>query len=712
MIDSFLASKKLWGRLDDFWDLVDNKGIITPVWQGLIEKINDLKNKQDAIIYSIEEIPETVSRLWIKYDTTFGKGVVSVPTLVDNINRKVTEYVEDTNYTIATAGTIIWITAEPTAELWAPVVIYENTYILSMFNSGFLDLDLSYFSYQEKKDIVRLMWNAIKYGSTTFYLEAVINALAGMPFMAYQGILGITATNFKSEYLVPANILYDSGALIYAEKDTITEITIESNKFSGSDYDAGLYDTLKISGEYYHIIEDDDDTMLLYPLIDDGSYSDVTVYVASEIGDEITRFGVIYDPETGNNYSITNNVIAQMPDGEHENMVLSHYYVRMRIDGDDKIEMEKAIIEDVPNNDYEAGDIAPSFAPLQRAFRLYTWKDIQEEEYEDLSGGDLADPLNIVYNNELKITYRIAEDVDDSSEIELISDSFDDNIVADSYIEIYKKVPIDHTIESIEEDDDGYWDVVVEDKSYLLKLGDTIQISQEYEEDDGGLTVHRGGHYQIIHGEYKNGKYYLKFYDDLGTLSTHLAVDGGILSIVRYVKYVRKVASISDSDNYIITIKGKITLSKDDLIMIKKASLGEYGLDNRYDVSSVVSDVITLDEDPGNALYQSIIISDDDNPSTIYTVVQQTGAALTVDRTVEYSYTSGICILLKTIEQHNGFSIIMDDEVENKGDVLAAIETAQPNYVSNINKVLDILLPSGWKYKWQIGEDYGQISTS
>lgn len=78
---------------------------------------------------------------------------------------------------------------------------------------------------------------------------------------------------------------------------------------------------------------------------------------------------------------------------------------------------------------------------------------------------------------------------------------------------------------------------------------------------------------------------------------------------------------------------------------------------------------------------------------------------VTVDRNVEYSYTSdasAVIIFIKTLPDHNKILIIpdMDQSSEDRAVIESNILNNQPHYISNIDSVLNKILPAGYSHKW------------
>ena len=664
MHSSYTEANGLWSLLSNYWSLQGlNKKPINLTWQGMYEATLQLKSKEDRIAdYSIERMPYSKAELWvdipIEQNYDIGSDVISIPTITDGVNNPSTVYSEDVDYTV-TAGIINW-TSLPDPDngfLIAPQVLRENDLMESYFVDGYLDLDLSGYTAEQKKHIIRLLWNILKIGPTTANIESVINALAGMPFMRYHGIPVMTTSDSSNKHLIPVSTYRDDDIkIVFLTKKEIS-ITIADSKFISTDVD--INDILYIGVEYYTIIDNDGTSHILSGDVADGTYS-ATAYVVPNWPVTTYLNSVILDQDTNNIYYYRNGVISDLPTGEHDNMLFGHREViRQKILGNTTNNVDD-LIDDIPRttSSYEgyyvdgepfmlpggdqfmvgtliSGIVSPQFTPIQKLYRIFTWYDIDSDEVSVINN----DILNNKYNGEINNPYHIFNI--NNTEISLYGSSEIGRLGIGDYVRIKRIARREQDVLEIKYSD-SKWMVKVSSQ-YSYRYGQDIHIIQSYL--SGTSTIHRGGAFVVIDGAYNDGFYWLTVNGDLSDINTGftsgiLMVDDGAGGYEEYwvdgkpfyvvgscntqvsiVECISTTTKINDTSGTTIEVGGVDSDSINELPILMKSSYGNYGDGVVKDVSGVVGAVISIAEDVSDNRGQYLVLKDDYNPGSIYKII-------------------------------------------------------------------------------------------
>jgi len=662
MNSSYTEANKLWSLLSNYWGLQGlNKKPINLTWQGMYEATLQLKSKEDRIAdYSIERMSYSKEELWvdipIEQNYDIGSDVISIPTITDGVNNPSTVYSEDVDYTV-TDGIINW-TSLPDPDngfLIAPQVLRENDLMESYFVDGYLDLDLSGYTAEQKKHIIRLIWNILKIGPTTFNIESVINALAGMPFMRYHGIPVMTTSDSSNKYLIPVSTYRDDDIkIVFLTKKEIS-VTIANSKFVSTYVD--INDILYIGEEYYTIIDNDGTNHILSGNIVDGTYS-ATAYVVPNWPVTTYLNAVILDQDNNNIYYYRNGEISDLPTGERDNMLFGHREaIRQIVLGNSTNNIDD-LIDNIPRttSSYEgyyvngepfmlpggdqfmvgtliSGIVSPQFTPIQKLYRIFTWYDIESDEMSVINN----DILNNKYNGEINNPYHIREInnyeafhvdgeplhvlpgeeqfmVSTPMRILLYGNDEIGRLGIGDYVRIKRIVRREQDVLEIKYSD-SKWMVKV-GSQYSYRFGQDIHIIQSYL--SGTSTIHRGGAYVVTDGAYSDEYYWLTVNGDLSDIDTGFIAGNTQVSLVDCISTTTK---INDTSGTTIEVGGIDKDSINELPILMKSSYGKYGDDVVKDVSDVVGAVISIAEDVSDNRGQYLVLKDDYNPGSIYKII-------------------------------------------------------------------------------------------
>jgi len=739
MHSSYKEAQGLWKAKGGFWDLFGSTPEMNLVWQAMLEKITELASKEsDVVNYSIEDMPVKKMVRWEEVDidtNSLDANIMSIPTMQDGINSVDDIYVEETDYTLvwsSTEVTISWIIAQPTdTNLWAPIVYYYNDRVEKYYNDGFLDLVLAKYNPNQRKHILRLVWNAIIYGPTKANIIAVINALAGVPFMRYTGEISLGGSNIDIDYkLIVRGQQIDDGSIIYNEIVKGLAVDVADNIAHSEAYYGPLTEgIIEVDEELVSLggIEDvTDDPVLaagdvlvdytkevifyliegtgttycfyIYPMIDDYSYT-CDVFKRSKIYPELLFSGSLKNSDTGDVYNIINGNIPDLNMDDNE-YTLAHHYLNRLSDNNEKIDSQSKMVGAAVNSfkgtDIATGSWLPAFIPIYKVFDIHEWTDVvYDEAVLDIVKNDL---INYVYNQEINQIYHLKTGVTDSNEIEIeASDLYFDHLSDGDVIDIVELKKNTIAISSIYQDDDDNWVIELTD-TYDYAVGDNILV---YQPDVVTNQRNIGELCTIIGGKYENGIFILTVNQDLTDVEAGYVVSGASAERITKIHNLRTVESIALR---VLTLDGDITALKNSFVIIKKTKSGaHFGDINIKSVTGIVGKVITLsasytEEDD----HHYLILKDDINPAILCEIDSITGDEVTVVDTVvgDYDTTKNLkAIFVKTLPYHNGFRII---ENPLNAYSTATILSDYPDFEDNVDKVLSKLLPAGSQYDWRI----------
>jgi len=737
-LESLTEARELWGSANDFWTLFKDRQAITHIWQGLVERIDELSKHEDAVAdYSIEDILATETRLWDTIDNvdnaaiTDADGVaipgtiVSIPYLQDFINSTGNTYVEDTDYVIIVeTQKLAWIAAQPAdTYLFAPEVILENALVEQYFNSGFFDIVLDNFNYLERRELLRLIWHISKHGPTKFNLKSITHALSGIPFNKYPAIVKVGGIpRFTLHYQIPVYAFtHDDNVYLASEKNSHSAVVISSNKLTNMIALISVNDHVLIGGIYYRAIEVIGNDILLDKTISDDTL-DIVVYV--DFDKIISTNCALFDNTEKRAYSIRYDgtypeyilyLVHQKNIGYNDDndayVILATETKSAIGDGELAIDFDSELAIDVIgsaelatdgtegltyDDNVSDGDIIAAFTNLQKIYTITGWED----NYIDplISGYDaelMPNLIKSIYNVEVDRAYSI-KTVVDSTHITL--DSVGDIVAADGLVirnTISDKI---YDVDSKELDDDGFWILTTGD-DYPYRGMQTIRLIKEMV--DGGDTYHIGGTAIIIEGtfDYVADKYKLKVDMDLsdGEYSAGLKI-----VIIEPFSHTRIIDGIIGTT---CELEAETSLSTAQLPVIQKAPLANYGnyVIRDLSVNAIKDDKVVIIAAPlleDGELYNYILIYGDSIEAELHEVDEILGATITLKDDLVHTYTTtdnSHIILLKRLPLHGGITIKYYDAA---GDY-TQIEVKYTNIQANVAKILTMLLPSGYEYRWR-----------
>jgi len=676
MAEVHTESLELWRGRSDYWGLLKDKRPITAIWHAAIAKAAELGLEVARIEnQSIREANPLREMTWIKYDNGFDPNIISIPTLVGSLTNPKITYFDGVDYTFDT-GEITWI-SEPLAEpIYAPSVFLENDLIEKSFNNGFLDLDLSGFNPEDKRCILELIWFSAKTGVTDFLITSIINALAGLPFMHKQGYLSFGDDKANPSYsFISKAFKDDSGMAFYSMKLDDQEFVISNNRVVADNITQDC--VLSIDNVLYSLVEMAESSSLIFPSIQDGTYMG-TIFTSSGITSELIRNATATDMESGDVFACINGSIPNLPNGDFP--VLSIEAVGPRAEGLDLIP-GIPISQRIGLAPVQNVDLFRAYHPIQQAFETKSWIDNIPTSISSLAEKKRGCIVNEAYNNESCVFLLPKEGLDEASEIELSNS----NLRIGGYLKIEENESISLSVESVTQSDNG--STLIVESSHMFKIGDTVIIISTHEDRIGHIA-------SILNGSYSSGRYSLDVDVDLSGIPSG---DLTLRAVDQRVRYVE----IEAIDGEAVSIEGFMSINLDLLPVISTAKIGNYGGSTINPVSDVSGLVITIE---GHALskFSQVVLKDELNPSSIYSVVSISDNEITIDRIPDYTYdqTTLVAISIKNIDIHNGFDIRMTEEMDSSK--LEVIENLHPEYKENINKALGFILPVGSKFEWRV----------
>jgi len=742
-LNSLTEARELWRSANDFWTLFKDRQAITHIWQGLIERIDELKNHEDSVAgYSIEDILATETRLWdtIKnvdndYITDADGNaipgtIISIPYLQDSINSAGNIYIENTDYVIIIeTQKIAWLTIQPAdTYLFAPKVILGNASVEKYFNSGFFDIALDNFSYLERRELLRLIWHISKHGPTKFNLQSVTHALSGIPFNKYPAIVKVGGIpRFTLHYQIPVYVFtHDDNVYLASEKNSHSGVVISGNKLTNMSTSISVNDHILIDNTYYRAVEIiGNDVLLDKTIIAAGDPSDIVVY--ANFDKIIAENCVLFDEAEKKAYSIRFDGVYPecvlylvhqknigYDDDDNAYVILETETKSAIGDGELAIDLDGELAQEdlvatgsdelaadgteglVYDDNVSDGDVIAAFTNLQRIYTINSWED----NYIDplISGYNSALMPNLIksiYNVEVDRMYSIKTVVDDTH---ITLDSVDDIVAEDGLVirnAISDKI---YDVDSKELDDDGLWILTTGD-NYPYRGMQTIRLIKEMV--NGGDTYHIGGTTVIIEGtfDYVADKYKLKVDMDLndGEYSADLKI-----VIIEPFSHTRIIDKIIGNT---CELEADTSLSTTKLPIIQKAPLANYGnyiirdldADATKDNKIIVTAAPLLED---GELYNYILIYGDSIEAELHEIDEISGATITLKDALAHTYTTADnshIILLKRLPLHGGITIKYYDPAKD----YTQIEDEHTNIQANIEKILSMLLPSGYQYRWK-----------
>jgi len=702
-LDSLNEARELWKKVSDYYSLYDDKKIFTYLWQAAVERVNELKEHEDAAAeYSIEKISSTEKKLWCYIENvdndyivdsegnSIADNVISIPTLQDGINSPDNTYIEGTNYSVS-GQKITWITAQPSdTYLYAPEVIIENVNVAKYFNNGFMDLILTNFTYVQKKEILRLVWYVAKFGPTEHNMLALIHALAGIPFNRYPAIGKISGGTYIMHYSIPAYGLIADGSVKLGTDKSEHTVDITGNMVINSSSYLSVNDHVYYGGTYYSVIEIIGSDALLDKTIENVSGVDITTY--SYLSMIIAENCILLDQDSGIAYGLYPDVI--FPDKE---LLLVHQNNIAYNDEDLAYIKEKREILSPYSTfsiNFTDGDILYPFTNLQKAFYIRSWED----NYIDsgISGYDddlRVDILKAIYNVEVDRVYSIKDELSGTGDTFELHNSDDiesgDSLLIKNYIS-----GDEYDVTDKEIDDDGYWWVTTGNnyayagrQQVMIRKLKTVGSDSFYV---GGMAIILEGIYDAIDDTYK-----LKLNMDLSSSDYDSGVKIVILNIIEHTRVIESIAS------NIVTLNAELEVEQDMLPVVTKSAYANYGDHIKRVLSSAASSgdsTISISALPSGEKYNYILIAGTSREAEICEISNISGDTVTLKDALDNDYESGdIVILLKRLPIHGGITF----EKYTTGNYTTMI-TDYPNLVTNINKVLDKILPAGYSYRWRV----------
>jgi hypothetical protein len=754
----------IWSELSSYWGLQESRKHMNGIWQSIVKAVDELALKEDRVIkYSIDDMPATKTLLWetipVQVGYSYDEYIVSIPTLQDKLVKPSNIYREGVDYTISNNTTIVWSSTPTETELFAPAVILENDLMEKYFNNGYLDIDMTGFNPYEKKHILRLIWHALRTGYSVSNTEAVVNALAGLPFMRYQGIPYIFDSNISAEYLtmLSAYSHSDGATCLYTTMAGHT-VNITDKGFDNTLVEAVPGDIIIIGDIMTAVVDIIDDNAYIMDSVPDGEY-DITLLKTCKLADIIYHNTGIMHYETNKIYYYKNGRFADLPEGYHENMLFGHreciyshingatcnngmliseilynserateeqlldsegepiydndgspIMVRVAIPGElvpaNTLYMEQ--LYDSENEPMYGKDgepimvrrsisetLVPAFTPIMKFLRLITWKDMLETTY-------LGDKINKVYNEEHGDVYHVSDIT--GNDITLYQHDNIGNINKNDHVTVSCTNNIIIDIESIKQIDESHYELeVITDRQF--RYGQVISVIQDIAVGD--KDIHRGSSGTVESGEYVRDRYYLTVNGDMQDIYDNYEANGASLCIAAIEHRVLKI--INKSGNT-ITVQNTQAIALDMLPVVRKTSFGNYGGDMAKPIVSISNNVVRIAGDIAGLQNTYIVLKESNIPATIYKAISTEyvsgNTVITVDREIEYTYTSaGKCILIKTMPYHNGICLaaVAGITPENIEIIVDGILEKHPDYVNNINKILTLLLPAGYRVEWQVG---------
>jgi len=671
-ITNYSKALNFWKNVPTFWGEVKEKEAITAIWEAYYNRREEMSSSVAiSTTYGVNALSASKNLSWEKY-TIIGTGTryitglpdrcIDVPELHTKIRRgtiytSINDY--EINYdTLVITGTI------PNGIYWSPITKIENDNMEKFFNNGFLDLNLDNFTSEESKHLMRLIWSAFRQGGTSLGLLSIVNALFGLPFRKYPGVVGASSSKYFSGNVIKSKIYSSKTDIFLYSSKTNVDINVSDNVITiGS-----LYNKVIINDLLYTIIHVDGSNRTLYPDVADGNYSVKLYELDSEIQNIDRESLVGVDMDSANVYSLTipqeigeRNIYITSSNNVNEKgvMLLSSSY--------DKI---PNFPESLSNNNM--------FHPIQYGYEIKGWLD-----YVDPITDDTPSYLKKEYEGEEDKVYKTTS----TGVTDTLTFVTTTGLTEGDYIKASNAIVVEKEIISIEKKDSLWWIKTTNNYSYI-----GLQSVVVYK-DNG--SIHTGKDCIITNGQYDAvSGYYL-----LGT-STDLDIFIGadsFLGIKSITTSIRRIKEVSGST---LTLDSSIDTSN---MVITKIPFGKYGSNM---IKPITVDVVSGDSSVSvsntNGLIEvndTIMIVSDIEQATEYEITDSTNTTVTITPPAVMNYLkddNASIIIFKKMKIHNGIII----KQTSTGDH-AAQKSNYPNFVDNVEKVLTKILPAGSNFVWE-----------
>lgn len=689
-------------------------------------------------------------------------NIIDIPKMQNGINKSSSTLIEGENYFIINQ-TLSYISGEKVydaigdnrklliypadqeaihgdiSEYWLPETPLKNDIIEDYVNNIF-DLDLSDYEYYHTITLLKMLWAVAKNGATEDNLSFLAHGLAGVPMAKYPGTVRImdTPDRYEIYYYIKVYVIKLANVLCLAtDKTTYTGLTLTDNAIIGVASTVKVNDCVVIDGENYRIIEKVGSDALLGGDITDGTYS-IDVY--SNLDRTLYPNCLLFDDSGGKVYPIDNN-------NEYPS-----YMMKMVHQGNIAYDESKPYIKTVMETLYKLSDFpvcvsngqnVPRFQNMQRAFDIKGW----ENGYIDTILAEYLpsykpDGIKTIYCEEIDKVYSPVEDTLEDSNIVVLDGS--DKLTTGESVTVKTIISgTQYRITKTYQDDDDYWWITVDDDDYQFKGLEHIIVAW-----DGDDNTHSGEHAVILEGVYDKvvSAYNLKVDIDMSDILSYLVdgdgnkiVDENGAYIVAFVEayvhvlkgltHTREITSMGDPTEYLMN--ADIPIDMDLLPVVKKAPYTGYGDTVKRVLSTDASahdNVISVTGDiDGDNKYQYLMIYGDTTGVDIHKIDDISGTTITTEDNLTRNYKvsdNATIILIKSLPTHHkivfnkvtkyyivneeGEFIVNENGVFLVGNIVDEIEgyekilTEYPEYQNNINKVLDMILPGGYGYVWNI----------